>query len=160
MARFDGRVVLVSGAGRGIGAALAAGFARAGARVAVSDVDGTLAASSAARITADGGHAAAYALDVRDGAACRQVLDAVKRDFGAVSVLVNNAGVLIRGQFGTEGGAAVLASTLAVNVQGLANLTEAALPHLRATAGNAAHRGAILNIASIQSFASLRNSVA
>jgi NAD(P)-dependent dehydrogenase (short-subunit alcohol dehydrogenase family) len=154
MTRFDGRVALITGAGRGIGAALAAGLARAGATIAVTDINSALAAASAERITSAGGRAHSYALDVTDAAACARVAAEIQRDLGTVSVLINNAGILIRGPFSADVGATAMAATLAVNVQGMANVTAAVLPHLRTA------KGAILNIASIQSFAALRNSVA
>lgn len=86
------RVVLVTGAGRGIGAAIAARFARAGDRVALLDRDADAAADTAAALRQDGADAQGFAADVTDADdVARASADIVAR-WGAVDVLVNNAG--------------------------------------------------------------------
>lgn len=152
--RYTGKTVLVTGAARGIGAALAAGFAREGARVAICDVDGDGATHHAAALNAAGHTAHAVILDVTDHAAIRGVTGEICAALGPIDVLVNNAGILIRDPFDTGTATAAFARTFNVNVQGMVAMTEACLQDLKA------QRGAILNIASIQAFASLRNSVA
>ncbi len=86
-----GKVVAVTGGGRGIGACTASRLAAAGARVAVGDLDETLAGATAARI---GGDAVGLPLDVTDPAAFTGFLDAVERELGPIDVLVNNAGIM------------------------------------------------------------------
>ncbi|MGI8677049.1 MAG: 3-oxoacyl-ACP reductase FabG [Nocardioidaceae bacterium] len=91
MARFDDRVVLVTGAARGIGAATATRFAHEGARVAVLDLD-----SEAAVATADSLEAAAsigVGCDVADGEAVASAVQRVVDELGGLHILVNNAGV-------------------------------------------------------------------
>ena len=88
---FQGRVVVITGAGSGIGRALAQQFAAAGARLALSDInqaglDETLALLPSAV------EARAYKLDVSSREAVFAHADEVKRDFGAAHVLINNAG--------------------------------------------------------------------
>jgi NAD(P)-dependent dehydrogenase (short-subunit alcohol dehydrogenase family) len=154
MARYSGKVVLVTGAGRGIGAALARGFADEGATVIVTDMDQALATASASAIVAAGGNAHAHRLDVTDAASVKTLIADVVGSAGRLDVLVNNAGILIREPFETRETQQVFERTFAVNLHGAVALSDAALPAL------AASRGAILNVASIQAFASLRNSVA
>src|SRR4051812_6077660 len=87
-----GRVVLVTGAGGGLGAATCAALAGAGMRVVAGDVDATSAAAVAARIEGAGGAAFGAALDVRDEASAAALVAAATDRFGGLDVLVNNAG--------------------------------------------------------------------
>jgi NAD(P)-dependent dehydrogenase (short-subunit alcohol dehydrogenase family) len=91
--RLAGKVALISGGARGMGAAEARLFAAEGARVAIADVRDDLAAELVQEITRAGGIARAYHLDVSDpdswGATCERLV----ADFGGLDVLVNNAGI-------------------------------------------------------------------
>src|SRR2546428_14192907 len=89
--KLSGQVALVTGAGRGIGQAIALAFAREGARVAVADIDPTTAQAAARRI----GRAKALALqmDVADSASVRDGFDAIDRAWGRIDVAVTNAAV-------------------------------------------------------------------
>jgi len=89
------RVVVVTGGGRGLGAALARGFAEAGARVVIGDQDAQTAQASAAQIGERGGQAIAMGCDITDPLAMQALLDLARRRFGALDVLVNNAGINI-----------------------------------------------------------------
>jgi NAD(P)-dependent dehydrogenase (short-subunit alcohol dehydrogenase family) len=94
--RIDGDAALVTGAGAGIGRMAAITMAAAGARVAVTDIDGKAAAAVAGEIADQGGEAEAFVLDVADEAA---IIAAVKRThaaFGRLDILVNNAGMTKR----------------------------------------------------------------
>ena len=94
---LTGRKALVTGAARGIGAALAVGLAQAGADVSVSDLPTAAAqdglADTAARIHAEGRSSPAYALDVRDIPAIDGVMRQAASDLGGLDILVNNAGI-------------------------------------------------------------------
>ena len=89
------RVVVVTGGGRGLGTALARGFAEAGARVVIGDQDAQTAQASAALIGERGGQAIATGCDITDPAAMQALLDLARRHFGGLDVLVNNAGINI-----------------------------------------------------------------
>ena len=91
--RLDGRVALVTGAGRGVGAGVAAALAAVGAAVAVNDVDEGRAERVAADLAAAGAHASAVVADVTDFAAVRAMVADVERTLGPVDLLVNNAGI-------------------------------------------------------------------
>jgi NAD(P)-dependent dehydrogenase (short-subunit alcohol dehydrogenase family) len=145
------RIALITGAGSGIGEAIALAMAKAGARVVAVDVDGAAAEGT---MRAIGGNALHYACDVTDRAACDALAATVKRDAGAVSVLVNNAGIIRRGKVDDANAHADWDATLAVNLDGPYNVTTAFLAHLKET------KGAVINIGSIQSFVALPNSAA
>jgi 3-oxoacyl-[acyl-carrier protein] reductase len=140
---LKGRVALVTGASRGIGAAIAVALADAGARVAVNYRERRDAADVVvARISGAGGRALALAADVSDGAAVAAMVDAVGSALGAIDILVNNAGIaLIAGIDDlTE---ADFDRTIAVNLKSVFLCTQAVLPHMRGQGW-----GRIVNISS------------
>ena len=140
------RLALVTGAGNGNGVAIALGMAKAGARVVVVDIDGDGAATTADRIREAGGEAWSHSLDVSDEVACRALAKRVGEEAGNVDVLVNNAGIMVRGAFEDGNSPAAWSKTFAVNVNGTFNMTHAFLAALKST------RGCVVNVASIQSF--------
>ncbi len=146
-----GRVALITGAGSGIGEGIAQGMAKAGARIIAVDIDGAAAERTAKAI---GGEAASFACDVTDRAACDALAATLRRQIGAISVLVNNAGIIRRGTVMDANARQDWDATLAVNLDGPYTMTTAFLDHLRET------KGAIINIGSIQSFVALPNSAA
>lgn len=94
---LEGRVALVTGSARGIGAALAVGLAEAGADVAVSDMASRLelAHDTQARVEAAGAKSATYELDVLDIGTIPSVIDRIVADLGGLHILINNAGIRI-----------------------------------------------------------------
>jgi 3-oxoacyl-[acyl-carrier protein] reductase len=91
MNRYAGRVVVVTGAARGIGAGTAQRFADEGARVAVLDLDESAASATAQGLGAE--KAVGLACDVSDAAAVERAVSAVVEELGSIDVLVNNAGI-------------------------------------------------------------------
>ena len=89
------RVVVITGGGRGLGAALARGFAEAGARVVIGDQNAESAQGTAAQIGERGGQAIAMGCDITDPSAMQALLELAQQHFGALDVLVNNAGINI-----------------------------------------------------------------
>jgi 3-oxoacyl-[acyl-carrier protein] reductase len=149
---LQNHIAAVTGAGSGIGRAIALGFAREGASVAVLDVNGGTAEKTAAEIAAAGGKAIALTLDVTDRAACRAVAAQVAAKLGTVSILVNNAGIARRNAITADADAVAKdwADIIAINLMGAFNATKAFLDHLRA------NKGRIVNLGSIQSFVHIR----
>ncbi|HEX2284916.1 MAG TPA: SDR family oxidoreductase, partial [Mycobacterium sp.] len=96
---FGDTLVSVTGAGSGIGRATALAFAREGAEIVVSDIDEASAKDTAAQITARGGTAHAYTLDVADADAVEQFAERVCAEHGVPDIVVNNAGVGQAGLF-------------------------------------------------------------
>lgn len=93
MTRMEPRVAVVTGAGRGIGAGIAARLAAEGRTVAVVDLDAEAAVARANELRAGGHRAAGYGLDVSDEPAVAEVVARIEADLGAPTILVNNAGI-------------------------------------------------------------------
>jgi len=94
MNRFVGKVAIVTGAGQGIGQGIAARLAREGATVVIAEYSAETGAAAAAEITAAGGQAASYRIDISDPDATAAMVSALVARFGRIDILVNNAGVV------------------------------------------------------------------
>ena len=92
--RFEGRSALVTGGGRGIGAATAMRFAAEGARVVITDLDVEPAEAVAARVRSEGGTALAVATDVTERLAVEALVNRAVKDYGGLDILVTCAGIL------------------------------------------------------------------
>jgi NAD(P)-dependent dehydrogenase (short-subunit alcohol dehydrogenase family) len=91
---LEGRRILITGAGSGLGAAYADAAAAAGAAVLVNDIDEALASETANRIQAAGGHAVPFAADVSDWDSAGEIVERCLSELGGIDGLVNNAGIL------------------------------------------------------------------
>lgn len=144
MKRLEGKSALVTGASRGIGAAIALRLAAEGAKVAVN-YSGSLDAANAVvqAITEAGGEAVAVRADISDPTACTALVDTVMSEFGRLDVLVNNAGI-------TRDGLLVRmsdedwSSVIATNLTGVFSMTRAAGKIMMK-----ARSGSIINISSV-----------
>jgi NAD(P)-dependent dehydrogenase (short-subunit alcohol dehydrogenase family) len=154
MFRLDDRIVLVTGAGSGIGAAIAHACAAVGAFVYVTDCNAEGGMAILEKLTADGGRGEFVSLDVRDEAACERVAGQVHDRWQRLDVLVNNAGIGHVGDLLHTTGAD-LDRLYAVNVRGVFNVTRAFLPRMIAR-----RSGNIINLASIGAVVGVRERVA
>ena len=144
---FGFATALVTGAGSGIGRATAFALAAQGASVLCTDIDEVAAEATAAacgELTSSDGVARhrAYRLDVADRDQVDRVAKAVDRDYGALTILVNNAGVGMTGPFSAMT-ADEWAFIRSINLEGVVNCCAAFAPPMLA-----AHRGQVVNVAS------------
>src|ERR1700692_3186333 len=142
MPLLEDHIAVVTGAGSGIGRAIAAGYAREGAQVALVDINAGAAEEAAQEIREAGGQAASFELDVTRREDCTAIAKRVAAQLGPVSILVNNAGINRRNPFTADADAVFKDwdDIIAINLNGTFNVTHAFLAALRAT------RGRIVNI--------------
>lgn len=150
MTRLAGKIAVVTGAGVGIGAAIATRFAREGANVYVTDINGETAEQTVGDIRAGGGLATAVVVDVSKGQDVTALVRRLDSDHGRVDVLVNNAGILVRGEVRSLTDAE-WTRLREVNIDGVLRLSRDALPILRKSP-----TASIINISSIMAQRGLR----
>ena len=145
------RTAIVTGASRGIGRGIALALARAGADVAVNyRRDADAAAEVVAKIVATGRRAEAYRAPVDDFEACSAMVEAVAKDFGGLSILINNAGIASRGQSVADTDPAEMERVMRVHAFAPHYMSKLVIPHLR--------RNARSDIVMISSVATLSHS--
>jgi NAD(P)-dependent dehydrogenase (short-subunit alcohol dehydrogenase family) len=146
VARLDGKVALITGAGSGMGMIAAHLFAQQGAKVMVADVDGERAASTAGQIAADhgAGCAASVAVDVADDAEVAAMVASTVDAFGGLHVLYNNAGIMMGADDDpVSTSLETWHRTLAVNLTGVFLCCKYGIPAMERSGG-----GSIINVAS------------
>ena len=142
---LEGRVALVTGGSRGIGKAISIALAEAGADVAVNyRREAEQAHETVAEIKALGRKAIAYEAAVDDDDACASLVENVVRDFGSLSILVNNAGIASRGNSVLDTDPAEMRRVVGVHAIAPFVMSKFAIPHLRK-----AGRGDIIMISSV-----------
>ena len=128
--RLDGRVAVVTGAGRGIGREIARILAAAGAHVLVTDIDEPAARDAAGGIRGAGGSAQHHVLDVTDDSDVAAFADEAERTVGVIQILVNNAGIVTMAPF-LELREEEFDAVVAVSLRGTYLMTRALLPAMR-----------------------------
>lgn len=143
---LQNRLALITGAAGGIGQAIAVAYARAGARVIVTDIQTVACDATVAQVQALGGTAWAFGVDVTDVPACQALAQQVGAEIGAIDTLVNNAGIIVREGLDSPKAHENIRRVFDVNLFGGFNVLHSFLPALRQT------RGCIINIASGAAF--------
>jgi NAD(P)-dependent dehydrogenase (short-subunit alcohol dehydrogenase family) len=141
--RLSGKTALITGAGRGIGRAIAHAFAGEGAAVMCADIDQQAATAVAAEITGQGGRSAACYCDVSSSTDAQSAVDQTVQNFGALHIVVCNAAVFTPQKTVEELSEDDWNKALAVNVTGAFLICKYAIPQLRAAGG-----GSIILLAS------------
>ena len=148
-----GKVALITGAARGMGASHARALAREGASVAIADIADEAGEHLAAEVRDGGGSGSYHHHDVTDATAWRELVSAVERTHGPIDVLVNNAGVQVR-SVGIEADDEEWARVTAVNQRGVFLGMRAVIPGM-ARRG----RGSIINVASTAALVGMTGSI-
>ena len=138
-----GRSALVTGAGSGIGRAIALTLAQSGAAVTVNDILADRAEETVALIAQAGGQAVVNVADIADEQSAADMVAAALGQWGKLDILCNNAGIMDRIELVEDVSTELWNRVFAVNVTGQFFVTRAVLPHMRA-----ARRGAIVNTVS------------
>ena len=142
MRGLKGKTVILTGAGGGIGQALAVRFAEEGCRLALFDVNENAVEAAAQRVRGAGGSVTTYPVDITDTDAVKAAVDAFAGDAGRIDVLVNNAGWDKFALF-LETKPDFWDKVIAINLKGPINLHHAVLPHMVKQKG-----GKVINVAS------------
>jgi 3(or 17)beta-hydroxysteroid dehydrogenase len=148
MNRLDGKIALVSGAARGIGAETARTMAAAGATVVVGDVLNERVRETAREITEAGGKALPLALDVTAEESWTAAVAAATKQFGKLDILVNNAGMFL-GKDLMDATMEEWTRLVAINMTGVWLGTKACAPALAESGKSSRHGSAIVNLASV-----------
>ncbi|SEL86963.1 SDR family NAD(P)-dependent oxidoreductase [Rhodococcus maanshanensis] len=143
MSDFAGKVVVITGAGSGIGRALALNLAEKGARLALSDFDSVGLAETVRQVEALGAEVRSDHLDVTQREAVLQYAEAIAAHFGKVNQIYNNAGIAYHGEF-EKSEFKDIEKIMDVDFWGVVNGTKAFLPHLVASGD-----GHVVNVSSL-----------
>ncbi|MXY77142.1 MAG: glucose 1-dehydrogenase [Acidimicrobiia bacterium] len=141
--RLEGKAAVVTGAGQGIGAAIARLFAAEGARLVLADLRSGPATGMVEEITSRGGEAVFVQADVTSDADCKRMTDTAIERFGCLDILVNNAGIAGKGTV-TEATEELWDRVMAVNLKSIFLASRHAVPHMERAGG-----GSIVCIASV-----------
>lgn len=151
---FQGKVVVITGAGAGIGQAAALAFSRKGAKVVVNSRSQSSTMATVNALLSEGGDAYPVWGDVSQEGMPEAIIRAVVEHYGRIDVLVNNAGIVVPGTIDTLS-VADLDRSYTTNVRSIFLLTQGVIPYLRKNPG-----GVIVNIASIAGLKGTKNRLA
>lgn len=143
MRLLDGKLAMITGAGRGLGAAMARGFSQAGADVIIVDRDADSAANVAAELKAAGGKSWSYALDISDRQAVSAFAAQIAAEHNKLDTLVNNAGIAPRVTLGDSGLTEAWDNAIGINLTAQFDMTCAFIPLLRQSRGNVIYTASI-----------------
>ena len=146
MEGIEGSIAVVTGAAQGNGLAIARGLAKAGARIAMCDINETAVNEAAASIRAEGATVFSAAIDVSEKADVARFADSVADELGPAAILVNNAGIIRRTPIDGVDFDADWDATFRVNVDGIRNMVRAFLPQLSETSGRIINLGSIMSV--------------
>jgi NAD(P)-dependent dehydrogenase (short-subunit alcohol dehydrogenase family) len=149
--RFEDKVVVVTGAGSGIGRACAASFAAEGAKIVVVDVNPSAAEAVVEQIEAAGGQAVAVVADVSKAADAQKIAQEAAARFGGIDCLVNNAGIQTYGTV-VDTDEETWDRTLNINLKGVFLVSKYCIPEIAKRGG-----GAVVNMGSVQGIRTQRN---
>ncbi|MDE0374788.1 MAG: glucose 1-dehydrogenase [bacterium] len=152
--RLEGKAAVITGAGQGIGAAIARLFAAEGARLVLADLRSGPATGMVEEITSGGGEAVFVQADVTSDADCKRMIDTAIERFGCLDILVNNAGIAGKGTV-TEATEELWDRVMAVNLKSIFLASRHAVPHMERAGG-----GSIVCIASVAGMTGEKGQVA
>ncbi len=152
MGDFDGKAVIITGGALGMGGDVAVEFARAGASVAIADINEVAAASTLEKMRAAGTEGIFVHADVSQSAACRRVVSDTAAAFGGVDILFNNVGIQPSDSYANVEGTSeeLWDRIIGINLKSRFLMSKYAIPEMRKRGG-----GAIINNASVQGIQSM-----